>query len=295
MMKEQYIQGLDSRGFHQLHYTDWGDAENPRVVICVHGLTRNCRDFDALATVLQNDLRVISVSIAGRGKSSWLANPDDYSYPQYMADMTALIGRITATGSNDISWVGTSMGGMLGMLLAAQPNTPIRRLVLNDVGAVIPKAAMERIGSYVSKILRFGSCEETEAWLRMTLAPFGPLSDAQWRHLTVHNSKQHDDGSWSMNYDPNIALPFQKAQARDIELWNYYDAIRCPTLLLRGALSDLLQKDIAVQMTQRGPRPELVEFEGIGHAPALMSDDQTGIVRNFLLQGQAKTASPARG
>ena len=295
MMKEQYIQGLDSRGFHQLHYTDWGDAENPRVVICVHGLTRNCRDFDALATVLQNDLRVISVSIAGRGKSSWLANPDDYSYPQYMADMTALIGRITATGSNDISWVGTSMGGMLGMLLAAQPNTPIRRLVLNDVGAVIPKAAMERIGSYVSKILRFGSCEETEAWLRMTLAPFGPLSDAQWRHLTVHNSKQHDDGSWSMNYDPNIALPFQKVQARDIELWNYYDAIRCPTLLLRGALSDLLQKDIAVQMTQRGPRPELVEFEGIGHAPALMSDDQTGIVRNFLLQGQAKTASPARG
>lgn len=295
MMKEQYIQGLDSRGFHQLHYTDWGDAANPRVVICVHGLTRNCRDFDALATVLQNDLRVISVSIAGRGKSSWLANPDDYSYPQYMADMTALIGRITATGSNDISWVGTSMGGMLGMLLAAQPNTPIRRLVLNDVGAVIPKAAMERIGSYVSKILRFGSCEETEAWLRMTLAPFGPLSDAQWRHLTVHNSKQHDDGSWSMNYDPNIALPFQKAQARDIELWNYYDAIRCPTLLLRGALSDLLQKDIAVQMTQRGPRPELVEFEGIGHAPALMSDDQTGIVRNFLLQGQAKTASPARG
>lgn len=295
MMKEQYIQGLDSRGFHQLHYTDWGDAANPRVVICVHGLTRNCRDFDALATVLQNDLRVISVSIAGRGKSSWLANPDDYSYPQYMADMTALIGRITATGSNDISWVGTSMGGMLGMLLAAQPNTPIRRLVLNDVGAVIPKAAMERIGSYVSKILRFGSCEETEAWLRMTLAPFGPLSDAQWRHLTVHNSKQHDDGSWSMNYDPNIALPFQKAQARDIELWNYYDAIRCPTLLLRGALSDLLQKDIAVQMTQRGPRPELVEFEGIGHAPALMSDDQTGIVWNFLLQGQAKTASPARG
>jgi len=251
--------------------------------------------FDALASALQTELRVISVSIAGRGKSDWLANPDDYSYPQYMADMTALIGRITATGSNDISWVGTSMGGMLGMLLAAQPNTPIRRLVLNDVGAVIPKAAMERIGSYVSMILRFRSCEETEAWLRMTLAPFGPLSDAQWRHLTIHNSKQHDDGSWSMNYDPNIALPFQKVQARDIELWNYYDAIRCPTLLLRGALSDLLQKDIAVQMTQRGPRPELVEFEGIGHAPALMSDDQIRVVRNFLLQDQAATAVPTKG
>jgi pimeloyl-ACP methyl ester carboxylesterase len=295
MMNDQYINGLNRNGFHRLHYTDWGDPANPRVVICVHGLTRQCRDFDALATALQNDLRVVCVSIAGRGKSDWLPNADDYSYPQYMADMTALIARVTATGSNDISWVGTSMGGMLGMLLAARPNTPIRRLVLNDIGAVIPKESMARIGAYASKILHFKSCEETEAWLRVTLAPFGPLTDLQWRHLTLHNSKLHDDGSWSMNYDPDIALPFQKAQTRDIELWNYYDAIHCPTLLLRGALSDVLPKDIAVQMTQRGPQPELVEFEGIGHAPALMSDDQIRVVRNFLLQGQAGTAAPARG
>lgn len=286
-MKEGYIDGLDSRGFHRLHYTEWGEAANPRVVICVHGLTRQCRDFDALAAALQSDLRVVSISIAGRGKSDWLPNADDYSYPQYMADMTALMARVTATGAGDISWVGTSMGGMLGMLLAAQPNTPIRRLVLNDIGAVIPKESMARIGAYVSKILRFQNLQETEAWLRVTLAPFGPLTDAQWRHLTVHNSKQHDDGSWSMNYDPAIALPFQKAQARDIELWNYYDAICCPTLLLRGEQSDVLPKDIAVQMTQRGPRPALVEFEGVGHAPALMSDDQIEVVRNFLLQDQA--------
>lgn len=291
-MREQYLNGLNSRGFHRLHYTDWGDPANPRAVICVHGLTRNCRDFDALAAALQDDMRVVSVSIAGRGKSDWLPNAEDYSYPQYMADMNTLIARITATGASDISWVGTSMGGMLGMLLASRPGTPIRRLVLNDVGAVIPKAAMDRIGSYVSKILRFNSYQEIEAWLRVALNPFGPLTDAQWRHLTMHNSRQHDDGGWSMNYDPDIALPFRKAQARDIELWNYYDAISCPTLLLRGAISDLLQKDIAVQMTQRGPRPELVEFEGIGHAPALMSDDQIRIVRNFLLQDQAGTALP---
>ena len=293
-MNDHYINGLDSRGFHRLHYTDWGDAANPRVVICVHGLTRQCRDFDALATALQNDLRVICVSIAGRGKSDWLPNADDYSYPQYMADMTALIARVSATGSNTIYWVGTSMGGMLGMLLASRPETPIKRLVLNDIGAVVPKESMARIGAYVSKILRFKSCEETEAWLRVTLAPFGPLTDAQWRHLTVHNSKQQDDGSWSMNYDPDIALPFQKAQTRDIELWNYYDAILCPTLLLRGALSDVLPKDIAVQMTQRGPQPELVEFEGIGHAPALMSDDQIRAVRNFLLQDQTRTTTLTR-
>jgi pimeloyl-ACP methyl ester carboxylesterase len=288
-MKEQHLQCLNSRGFHRLHYTDWGDATNPRVVICVHGLTRNCRDFDALAAALQKDLRVVSVSIAGRGNSDWLLNAEDYGYPQYMADMTALIARITATGSSDISWVGTSMGGMLGMLLASRPGTPIRRLVLNDIGAVIPKESMARIGSYAGKAPRFQSIEETEAWLRVTLASFGALTDAQWRHMTVHNVKQQDDGSWSMNYDPAIALPFQKAQTRDIELWNYYDAIHCPTLLLRGADSDLLPKDIAEQMTQRGPRPKLVEFEGVGHAPALMNDGQIRVVQDFLLQDQAGT------
>ncbi len=178
-----------------------------------------------------------------------------------------------------------SMGGMLGMLLASRPNTPIRRLVLNDVGAVIPKAAMARIGTYVGKVPRFKSFQEIEAWLRVVLTPFGPLTDAQWRHLTVHNSKQHDDGSWSMNYDPGVAQSFRKARASDIVLWNYYDAIRCPTLLLRGAQSDLLPKDIALQMTQRGPQPELIEFEGIGHAPALMSGDQIKVVRDFLLKG----------
>jgi pimeloyl-ACP methyl ester carboxylesterase len=284
-MHESHLSCLNSQGFHRLHYTDWGDPANPRAVICVHGLTRNCRDFDALAAALQDQVRVVSVSIAGRGLSDWLPNKEDYGYPQYMADMTALIARITATGAQEIDWVGTSMGGMLGMLLASRPNTPIRRLVLNDVGAVIPKTAMERIGAYVGKVPRFGSFQELEAWVRVVLAPFGPLTDAQWRHLAMHNSRQYDDGGWSMNYDPDIALPFRKALANDIALWNYYDAIRCPTLLLRGALSDLLQKDIAVQMTQRGPRPELVEFEGVGHAPALMSVDQIKVVRDFLLKG----------
>lgn len=283
MMKEQYISGLDSRGFHQLHYTDWGDAANPRVVICVHGLTRNCRDFDALATALQNDLRVIGVSMAGRGKSSWLANPDDYSYPQYMADMTALIARVTATGSNTLYWVGTSMGGMLGMLLAARPGTPIKRLVLNDVGAVVPKESMARIGAYVGKDPRFNTYADIEQYVRTVSAPFGPLTDAQWQHMTVHNTRQHDDGRWGMNYDPAIALPFRKAVDKDIVLWDYYDAVQCPMLLLRGAQSDVLPRDTALEMTQRGPRPRLVEFAGIGHAPALMAEDQIAAVRNFLL------------
>jgi len=283
MMNEQYIQGLDSRGFHQLHYTDWGDAANPRVVICVHGLTRNCRDFDALATALQKDLRVVCVSIAGRGKSGWLANAEDYSYPQYMADMAALIARVTSTGSNDISWVGTSMGGMLGMLLASRPDTPIRRLVLNDIGTVVPKESMARIGKYAGMDPRFDSYAKVEQYVRTVSAPFGPLTDAQWQHMTQYNTKQHDDGSWGMNYDPAIALPFRKAVERDIVLWNYYDAISCPVLLLRGEQSDVLPRANALEMTQRGPRPRLVEFAGVGHAPVLMADDQIAAVREFLL------------
>lgn len=282
-MHENYINGLNSRGFHRLHYTDWGAPLNPRAVICVHGLTRNCRDFDALAAALQNDLRVISVSIAGRGKSDWLPNPEDYGYPQYMADMNALIARVTATGTSDISWVGTSMGGMLGLLLAALPNTPIRRLVLNDVGTVIPKASMARIGTYVGKDPRFASFAETEQYVRKVSAPFGPLTDAQWRHLTEHNAKQFADGRWGMNYDPAIALPFRKAMDRDIVLWKQYDAVRCPTLLLRGAESDLLLRETALEMTQRGPKPKLIEFAGVGHAPVLMADDQIAVVRDFLL------------
>ena len=282
-MKESFITGLNSSGFHQLHYTDWGDPANPRVVICVHGLTRNCRDFDALATALQDQFRVISISMAGRGKSDWLPNKDDYGYVQYMNDTTALIARITDGGSKDISWVGTSMGGMLGMLLAAKPNNPIRRLVLNDVGTLIPKASMERIGAYVGKNPLFGSLDEFVKYVRTVSAPFGPLSDAQWRHLAEHNARCNAEGRWGMIYDPGIAQPFHKAAAKDIVLWSYYDAIRCPTLLLRGADSDLLLRETAVEMTQRGPKPQLVEFAGVGHAPALMADDQIAAVRNFLL------------
>jgi len=282
-MKSDTVLCLSSKGFHRMHYTDWGDAANPRVVICVHGLTRNGRDFDTLAQALQDDFRVVCPDVAGRGKSDWLYAKEDYGYPQYSADITALIARVTAGGEKAIYWVGTSMGGMLGMLLASRPKTPIGKLVLNDVGTLIPKASMERIAAYVGKDPRFKTFEETEAYVRKVSAPFGPLTDAQWRHLTEHNSKQHEDGSWGMNYDPGIGLPFQKRQLADIDLTGYYDTVACPTLLLRGAESDLLRHDTALAMTQRGPKPRLVEFAGIGHAPMLMAEDQIKVVREFLM------------
>jgi pimeloyl-ACP methyl ester carboxylesterase len=282
-MNSGHLFGLDSRGFHRVHYYDWGSPDAERIVICAHGLTRNGRDFDFLAQALQADFRVICPDIAGRGRSDWLAAKEDYGYPQYCADMAALIARVTAGGSpRRIYWVGTSMGGIIGMLLAARHDTPICKLVVNDVGAVIPKAALERIGTYVGQDPRFRSLQDMETMVRAVLAPFGPLTDAQWRHVTETGAKQHADGSWGMRYDPDIGLAFRKGPLAGVEFWPVWDTIACPTLLLRGADSDLLQKDTAHAMTRRGPKPALVEFKGIGHAPMLMADDQIKVVRDFL-------------
>lgn len=282
-MQENHVQCLSPSGLHQMHYTEWGERTNPRVAICVHGLTRNCRDFDALAQTLAPDFRVVCPDIVGRGQSEWLVDKQHYGLPQYLADINALIARLTANGPCEVHWVGTSMGGMIGMLLASLPQTPVRRLVLNDVGTLIPKASLERIALYVGKAPVYKTLQETNAYVRAVSATFGPLTDAQWDHLTRHNAKQLTDGTWTMNYDPGIALPFQQGPLNDLELWNDYDRITCPTLLLRGANSDLLLKDTALAMTQRGAKARLVEFAAVGHAPMLMSDDQIKVVRDFLL------------
>ena len=283
-MKEDFVLCLSGKGFHRMHYTDWGDAANPRVVICAHGLSRNCRDFDTLAQALAPDFRVVCPDVVGRGKSDWLAAKEDYGYPQYLADVTALIARITAGGEKTIYWVGTSMGGILGMLLAALQKTPVQRLVLNDISIVIPMAALERIANYVGRNPRFKTFQELEAYVRAVSAPFGPLTDEQWHHLTIHGAQRHADGSWGMSYDPGIGIPFRKGPLADIDLTPYWAKVTCPTLLLRGAQSDLLLHDVAQQMIQRGPKPRLVEFEGIGHAPMLMAEDQIRVVRDFLLE-----------
>jgi pimeloyl-ACP methyl ester carboxylesterase len=283
-MKSNHVLGLSAKGFHRIHYTEWGDAANPHIVMCVHGLSRTGRDFDFLAQALQSDFRVVCPDIVGRGKSDWLQAKEDYGYPQYLADMNALIARVTdGIGKSDVYWVGTSMGGIIGMLVASRRLSPITKLVLNDIGAVIPKAALERLALYIGHAPQFKTFEELEAYVRLVSAPFGPLTDEQWRHLTVHSAKLMEDGSWTTAYDPAIGIPFRQGPLHDINLWEYFDAIPCPTLLLRGAQSDLLLKDDALAMTQRGPRPRLVEFEGIGHAPALMAQDQIAVVREFLL------------
>ena len=278
-MIERSVSSLSMTGFHRIHYTEWGRADNDRTVICVHGLTRNGRDFDALATELADHYRVLCPDVVGRGHSDWLPDKTGYTYPQYCTDMTALIAR---TGAEQIDWVGTSMGGLIGMVLAAQPQSPIRRLVINDIGPFIGKAALERIASYVGQSDDFDSLDELERHLRIIAAPFGPLTDDQWHHLAVHSARQRDDGRWVYSYDPGIRQAFA-TDLNDIDMWPVWEAIQCPVLVLRGEQSDILARADAEAMTRRGPKAELVEFSGVGHAPALMDRQQIAVIRDWLL------------
>ena len=279
-MRQLSLPCLGVHGFHRLNYCEWGDPANSKVAICVHGLTRNGRDFDDIAHALSGEYRVLCPDVAGRGKSEWLTHKEDYAYPVYCADMAALIAR---SGAQTVDWIGTSMGGLIGMLLAAQPNSPIRKLVMSDVGPFIPKSSLERLSTYVGKPASYESFEDFEQYVRTISAPFGPLTDAQWRRLTESTAGRNDDGKWITNYDPAIARAFTQPIA-DVVLWPFWDQVSCPTLVLRGKNSDLLLSETAREMTTRGPRARLVEFTGIGHAPMLMAADQINVVREFLGQ-----------
>jgi pimeloyl-ACP methyl ester carboxylesterase len=281
-MRQHTVQCLSPAGFHDMAYVEWGDPDNPRVLVCVHGLTRCGRDFDFLARAMADRYRVVCPDVVGRGRSDWLRDKTHYAISQYCADMVTLLARLDAA---TVHWVGTSMGGLIGMALAAQPGSPLSRLVMNDVGPVLTAAAVARIGEYVGTAPRFASMEQAEAFVRFVSAPFGALTDEQWRHLTVHTMRPAAGGGFEMAYDPGIAEPFRQAmgQGGDVELWPIYDAVRCPTLLLRGAQSDLLSAATAGRMAERGPRARVVEIPGVGHAPVLMDDGQIGVVRDFLL------------
>ena len=278
------MQCASPRGLHRIAYLEWGDPRNRDVLLCVHGLTRTGRDFDALARALCGQFRVVCPDIAGRGDSDRLPDPLLYALPQYVADMVTLIARLDVDGVN---WLGTSMGGLIGMALGAQTGAPLKRLVLNDSGPLITHASLERIASYVGKAPAFASVEQAEQYIRSISAPFGPHSDAQWRFLTETWLRKNPDGSWRAHYDPRIAEP-RLVPEGDLELWGLYDAVRCPTVLLRGESSDLLTRDTATQMTRRGPQARVVEIRGVGHAPTLMHADQIAIVRDFLIEGVAR-------
>jgi pimeloyl-ACP methyl ester carboxylesterase len=283
------VQCSSPAGLHRVAYKEWGDPANPRVLVCVHGVTRVSDDFDHLARALCDQYRVVCPDVAGRGRSDRLRDPAHYILPQYVADMVTLIARATANNEEGtVDWVGTSMGGLIGMALASMEGSPVRKLVLNDIGPVLDPAALVRIGEYIGQDMRFPSFEHGVAYVRELSASFGPHSDEQWHKLASDVLRQQADGSWARHYDLGLAEPFQAitpevAKAGETGLWAAFDAIRCPTLLLRGELSDLLSRATAAEMAARGPKPTVVEIAGVGHAPTLMHDDQVGVVRDFLI------------
>lgn len=302
---------LAAGGFHRVAYFDWGNPASGHFVICVHGLSRNGRDFDFLARDLARDCRVVCMDVAGRGESEWLPDKSDYRFSTYLADAAALIARVTSPPAKPyfgafrgrraanpeamrIDWIGTSMGGLIGMLLAAKPRSPIRRLILNDVGPFIPWSALFRLKGTVGGARRFKDVAAAEIYLREACAPFGPLTDEQWRHLAEHSVYPADGGDYRMRYDPAIAhtlrghadpeFPLGPNVFAGIDLWSTWNEIRCPTLVLRGAESEVLSRETLDQMRASKPGLEVVELAGVGHAPGLMSEAQIGAVREFLLR-----------
>lgn len=280
---------------HRMAYWEWngtGDAAHPHVVLCVHGLSRQGRDFDVLARRLSRHARVICPDVAGRGHSDWLADPAGYQVPVYAGDMLALLAQVHARAPiGTLDWVGTSMGGLIGMAVCGQPGlplpVPVRRLVLNDVGPVIEWQALQRIGSYLGRPVRFDSEQQAAEALWAISRSFGPHTPAQWLALSRAMLRPHAQGGFTLHYDPAIALPFravteEAARAGEALLWQLYDQITAQVLLLRGAESDLLSPATAAAMARRGPQARCIEFAGVGHAPTLMADDQVQAVARFL-------------
>lgn len=283
-----HVTCANPKGLHRMAWWEWGAADNPRVVVCVHGLARQGRDFDVLARALAQDFRVVCPDVVGRGQSDWLPDPMHYQIPSYVADMVTLIARLNVPR---VAWVGTSMGGLIGMTLAAlrSPGQAplIERLVVNDVGPVIEYASLQRIGQYLGAPMRFETIEQAAAALRVISASFGPHTPEQWLALSRPQFKPAPEGGWMFHYDPAIAVPYRAytpevAQVAEAMLWQTWDAIDCPTLLVRGADSDLLSAATARAMGERGPKARCVEFAGVGHAPTLVADDQVACVRQFL-------------
>jgi pimeloyl-ACP methyl ester carboxylesterase len=295
-----YVTCPDAQGGHRMAYWEWGAADSPHVVVCAHGLTRQGRDFDVLARNLcavakPGELRVVCPDVVGRGQSDWLKEPMGYQLPTYAVDMLALLAQLQPAS---LDWVGTSMGGLIGMVISGQPDlplpVPVRKLVLNDVGPVIEWQAIQRIGQYLGNTGRFDTEQQAADAMWAVSRSFGPHTSEQWLALSKPMLKPWVDpktgvaDGFTLNYDPALAMPFaamtqESARQGESLLWALYDNIKAQTLITRGAESDLLSTTTALAMTQRGPRAKLVEFAGVGHAPTFVAMDQNQAVIDFLL------------
>ncbi|HEY3636033.1 MAG TPA: alpha/beta fold hydrolase [Caldimonas sp.] len=284
----RHVQCLDARGLHRMAYWQWertgGGAD--RVVVCVHGLSRQGRDFDTLARAMRDGWRVVCPDVVGRGESDRLADPSGYVLPTYVADMVTLLARLDA---KTVHWFGTSMGGLIGMALAGLPGSPIARLVLNDVGPAIDPSGIARIAGYVGLALDWASEDAAADYLLTISQGFGTHTREQWMALTRPMLRRAGD-RWRLHYDPAIAVALrgvtaEVAAAGEAALWAAYDRVSCPTLVLRGADSDVLAPATAAAMAGRGPKARIHEFAGVGHAPTIVAPDQVAVVRRFFQEG----------
>lgn len=279
-ISDRYAERLG--GFRRLTYTEWGAADNPRVAVCVHGMTRNGRDFDSLAEALSASHRVLCIDLAGRGQSDWLREMAGYSPATYLSDIRTLLASLKLT---EVDWIGTSLGGSIGMMIAGDEDPVarglIRRLVLNDIGPLIPASGMEPIADRVGRAPDFDDLETAEAYQKQACAEWGALSDETWMHLTLHSLQPKDGGGFAYHHDPAIGDALRAlGPMRDIELWPWWRRIECPLLVLRGAESNILLAETAAEMKADGA--ELIEYPGIGHTPSIMVEDQIEAVTGWL-------------
>lgn len=275
--KIHFYKGLSARGFHNIRYLEWGESLGDSVVLCVHGLSRNAHDFDYVARALAKaGHRVICPDLPGRGGSDWLGDPSQYVYTQYMSDLTALIARVNV---EKIHWIGTSMGGLIGWLMSIQQKSPIQSLLMNDVGAFISKESLARIQKYVGNPPIFRDVQHAESYMRQALSTFGIRQEEHWQHLLKHSIRVNQDATAQLTYDPQIA---NAAVTSDAEFWALWQMVICPVMVLRGANSDVLTKEVADKMQEIKPQMRFAEIADCGHAPALMDDEQIQLVLDWI-------------
>jgi len=279
-------------GSRRLAYTDWGDPRNSHVVICVHGLTRNCRDFDFLAMALEQDFRVVCVDLAGRGRSDWLEDAEDYnSAMTYLSDMECVLKHIYRQNNHHcpyLYWVGVSMGGLVGMLLAARQRLSgicrFRALVMSDIGPFVPSSILSVFAMSIGQNPHFRNLNELEVHMRDTALPHNALTDAQWHHMALYSAREYEDGTIGYRYDPAISSGFHASKLKDLDFWSYWNRLDLPILVLKGGKSSVLTSETVRKMQLHQPDMTIIELADIGHAPMLMGVEQINLVRDFLLK-----------
>lgn len=281
--QEHSFPAVNSESLHRLVYSEWG-LSDARPLICVHGLTGNGHDFDYLAReLIKSGYRLIAIDLAGRGRSDFLPNPLDYNYNQYCQDLMMLLTTLDLTKPRCVDWLGISLGGLLGLKLAGMEGSPVRRLIINDVGPEVPQEALDYIYDVIAQSYRFDDLNKLEARMRQTRGlSWGPITDEQWRFMAEHNARALDKGGVTYAYDPMIAEVFKTEPTGALDLWPYWDKISCPVLVIRGGQSPILTEDILVEMQRRGPDFDLVTFEDCGHVPSLMAPEQIKEVEQWL-------------